>query len=226
MLKSQLIAILKGLALPLLRYLKYAISNTSLLLQNPSLRISGRITYSNLSLGKYNFLAENTHLFNSSLGNYSYVSRNGYIENAVIGKFCCIGPNVQIGPGKHPVDFVSMHPVFYSLRTKNRGISYADRQYFNEYDNTIIDNDVWIGANVVILGGTHIGHGAVIASGAVVTKDVAPFSIVGGVPAKFIKKRFTDEEIRSILMSDWWNKDEDWYKKNYKDLHELKNSKI
>ncbi|MBL7898684.1 MAG: CatB-related O-acetyltransferase [Crocinitomicaceae bacterium] len=97
---------------------------------------------------------------------------------------------------------------------KQSGKTYADAPYFAEQEQVVVGNDVWIGTNVVILDGVTIGNGAVIAAGAVVTKDVAPFEIVGGVPAKHIRFRFTPEEIQKIESTAWWNKDEDWLQRH------------
>ncbi len=79
--------------------------------------------------------------------------------------------------------------------------------------NIIIGNDVWIGSNVIILSGVHIGDGAVICAGSVVTKDIEPYSIAGGVPAKQIRKRFTDEAVEKLLQIQWWNWEEEEIKK-------------
>ncbi len=80
--------------------------------------------------------------------------------------------------------------------------------------NAIIGNDVWIGSNVLIIGGIKIGDGAIVAAGAVVTKDVPPYAIVGGIPARIIRFRFDKEQINKLLELKWWNKDDDWLIKN------------
>ncbi|MEN8662498.1 MAG: CatB-related O-acetyltransferase [Lentimonas sp.] len=85
----------------------------------------------------------------------------------------------------------------------------TEHRYFSE-----IGSDVWIGARVTILGGVRIGHGAVIATGSVVTKDVDPYSIVGGVPAKHIRHRFDEGQRKAILQDPWWDKDEVWIQAN------------
>jgi tetrahydrodipicolinate N-succinyltransferase len=86
---------------------------------------------------------------------------------------------------------------------------------FDEIHPVIIGNDVWIGANAVILDKVKIGDGAVIAAGAIVSKDVKPYTIVGGIPAKPIKKRFSEEEIEKLLEFKWWEKDIRWIRENY-----------
>ena len=112
-------------------------------------------------------------------------------------------------------------PVFFSLAKQN-GYTYVDRQKFSEYkyadleskSAVVIGNDVWIGESARIMAGVHIGDGAVIAAGAVVTKDVAPYAIVGGVPAKVIKYRFSPEQIEELLKIEWWNWDEEKIRKH------------
>lgn len=158
------------------------------------------------------------YFYNSSIGSYTYFAGFNSVMNAQIGKFCSIGANVCIGPGRHPLDFVSTSPVFYSIH-KQCGITFADKSYYNEMGKVKVGNDVWIGTNAVILDDVTIGDGAVIAAGAVVTKDVEPYSIVGGIPAKFIKKRFSEDVIEKLLNFQWWNKDADWLKENYKLFH-------
>src|SRR5690606_6383856 len=90
----------------------------------------------------------------------------------------------------------------------------VDKDLFKEYEQTIIGNDVWIGANAIIKSGISIGDGAIIASGAVVTKNVEPFSVVGGVPAKHLKYRFNPDQISFLKDFKWWNNDLTFYKEH------------
>ncbi|MFC2097905.1 CatB-related O-acetyltransferase, partial [Bacteroidota bacterium] len=117
-------------------------------------------------------------------------------------------------------NFVSTHPAFYSKQKQAR-ITFAEKQYFEEYEKILIENDVWLGANVIIVDGVKIGNGAMIGAGAVVTKDVPPYAIMGGVPAKIIKYRFEKDKIDFLQKSEWWNKDIDWLKKNYQLFHNI-----
>ena len=151
---------------------------------------------------------------NSNINDYTYISAGCVISEATIGKFCSIGPNVRIAPGKHPTHtFVSTHPAIYSNPAcciKN----FSDKDYHSPYRNVEIGNDVWICANAIITDGIKIGDGAIIAANSVVSKNVEPYTIVGGVPAKFIRKRFTDEQINFLLKFKWWENDFDWIEKN------------
>lgn len=162
--------------------------------------------------GINNFLGENVSLVNSSIGDYSYISANTKIKNTTIGNFCSIGPNVQMTLGIHPSDFISTHPTFYA--NNKPFATFADKTYIEEYKNVKIGHDVWIGEGVLIPGGVTIGNGAIINARSVVTKNVEPYSIVGGIPAKHIKYRFEKEVIEKINQSEWWNWDETKLKNN------------
>lgn len=149
--------------------------------------------------------------YRGKIGYGSFIGRDCDI-NANIGRYCSIGTNVKTITGTHPTKlYVSTHPAFYSTK-KQAGFSYVDKDSFIEdiyvdEDNhvSVIGNDVWIGSNVVILPGVHIGDGSIIAAGAVVTRDVEPYTIVGGVPARQIRKRFDDKVIEKLLKIKWWN---------------------
>jgi acetyltransferase-like isoleucine patch superfamily enzyme len=160
------------------------------------------------------------YFYRCQIGSYTYFAGFNSVMNAEIGKFCSIGSFVSIGPGKHPIEFVSTSPVFYSEH-KQCGTSFTDKPYYRETGNVKIGNDVWIGANAVIFDDVTIGDGAVVAAGAIVTKDVEPYTIVGGIPAKIIRKRFADEIINKLLKIKWWDKDDEWLKENHKLFHNI-----
>ncbi|MCB9186215.1 MAG: CatB-related O-acetyltransferase [Flavobacteriales bacterium] len=165
-----------------------------------------------VQFGNYNLLTNDIIIRDSVIGDYSYVNNRSIIQDAVIGKFCCIGEDVRIGLGIHPVDTVSMHPAFYSNKKSHY---FADSNMFEEYETVQVGNDVWIGAGAKILDGVTIHDGAVVAAGAIVTKDVQPYCIVGGIPAKVIRKRFDDEQIAFLLQDRWWDRSFDYLKKNH-----------
>lgn len=153
-------------------------------------------------------------LTKTKIGRYSYVNTGSTINNCVIGNFCSIGGGAKIGLGRHPINMVSTSPLFYSKQTIFGKNWVENEPVFEKTLPITIGNDVWIGANAIIMGGINIGDGAVIAAGAIVTRDVEPYNIVGGIPAKFIKKRFDDETIAQLLLIKWWAKDDDFLKNN------------
>ena len=157
-------------------------------------------------------------VFSGSIGYGSYIGADTKLPNTVIGRYCSISWNVQLIAGQHPTKlFVSTHPAFFS-NLRQAGFTYVSENIFDEYkfvDNQKrfllkIGNDVWIGANTTILEGVSIGDGAIIGAGSVVTKDIPPYAIAGGNPAKVIRYRFTEDEIKFLLEYQWWNKDRQW----------------
>lgn len=176
---------------------------------------------SNCDFGIYNKIYSDVMLNNVVLDDFTYISNNTKIANTKIGKFSSVGPDVTIGLGKHPSrKFVSTHPIFFSKRSQ-AGISFADKSYFNEYEPISIGNDVWIGAGSTILDGVVIGDGAIIAAGSIVTNDVDPYTIVGGTPARLIRKRFTNDQIDFLTQFKWWNKDIKWLENNFQQFHDI-----
>lgn len=174
------------------------------------------------SLSGFNMISRGTVLQNIKMGKYSYASYNSNLSNADIGSFCSIGPNVKVGLGMHPVNtFVSSHPFFYSSQNPPLVPKVVDKSFFKELESVQIGNDVFIGANVIILDGIKIGDGAVIAAGSVVTKDVPSYSIAGGVPSEVIKYRFDENIIDFLNEFKWWNKDLNWLKENHNKFHNI-----
>lgn len=174
----------------------------------------------NSKLGKQVFLGENVSLVNSEIGDFSYINNDSQVKNTSIGKFCSIGPDVKIILGKHPSTFVSSHPVFYA--DNKPFATFSDKLYIEEFGHVTIGHDVWIAEGVVIPSTVKIGNGAIITSRSVVTKDVEPYSIVGGIPAKHIKFRFDENIVDIINQSEWWKWDVEILKKNFKLFHDQK----
>lgn len=184
-------------------------------------RIGDRVTLSNCRLDNDVSVGNDCYLHNVSLGSFSFLAMRVTAMNTSIGKFCSIGQGASICLGSHPTTtFVSTSPVFYSPH-RQCGVTFSDTTYYEEMGKVEIGNDVWIGANAVIMDNVNIGHGAVIGAGAVVTKNVPPYAIVVGVPGKILKYRFTEEQIKFLLDFEWWNKDAEWIKKSFKDFHNL-----
>lgn len=159
---------------------------------------------------------------NSYIGYGTYIGEKSNMLNCRIGRYCSIANDVNVISVTHPtIDFVSTSPMFFST-LKQAGKTYVTCNKFNEKlsiegRNIIIGNDVWIGERVTIKGGIRIGDGAIIAMNACVTKDVPPYAIVGGVPAKILRYRFPEDKVKQLLSIKWWNKSEEWIYK-HKDL--------
>lgn len=154
------------------------------------------------------------------INDHSYISAPGVvIENTSIGKFCSIALGVKIGLSSHNYNYVTTHP--FILKGKHSTKNHESRGIKTK---TIIGNDVWIAADAIIFLGVKIGDGAVIASGSIVTKDVPSYTIVAGVPAKIIKKRFNDVTIENLMETKWWNWDKDKINENislFKDVEKF-----
>lgn len=169
-----------------------------------------------------NRLTDGVRFLNSSIGYGSYIGEHSFIKNTQIGRYSCIANEVSTMAGNHPTEvFASIHPAFYSLRRQS-GFTYVDKEKFSDFHYIDVDikvaveigNDVWIGSGAKIMEGVTIGDGAVVAAGAIVTKDVPPYAIVCGVPAKIIKYRFDEETIEKLLELKWWDKGEKWIKEH------------
>lgn len=163
-----------------------------------------------------NLISYNAKIRNSKLGFGSYVGENSIIYGVNVGRYSCLSLGVVTAIGRHPTKtFASIHPAFYA-KNHSIGFSYVKEQKYEEHDSrqgewcVVIGNDVWIGANVTLLEGIKVGDGAVVAAGAVVTKDVPPYAIVGGVPARILGYRFSDDKIQWLMQKKWWDKSEEW----------------
>lgn len=147
-----------------------------------------------------------------SYGKYTYGNPNLYFENEksrlIVGKFCSIADNVSVYLcGNHRIDWVTTYPfghIYQNVFNNFNGSGHPATK-----GHVIVGNDVWIGANVTIMCGVKIGDGSVIANSSHVVKDVEPYSVIGGNPAKLIKYRFTQEQIKHLLNIQWWNWDDE-----------------
>lgn len=158
------------------------------------------------SIGKCCEILADTSLRAAELGDYSYLGPRCIVGDAKIGKFCAIAAEVRIGAPNHPMGRPSMHrfsycPEYYSADAVRDASFFEQRKQ----DCAIIGNDVWIGHGVIVLPGVTVGDGAVLAAGAVVSKDVEPYTIVGGVPAKIIRERFSRTIAEKLTRMAWWD---------------------
>lgn len=171
----------------------------------------------------HNMISNDVCIVKSRIGHHTYINNNTQLGHTTIGAYCSIADHVRTCFGSHPTSvFVSTHPSFYYNTKKELGYSFSDipitstnvYKYAKEKYVVAIGNDVWIGSHVLIMDGVTIGDGAVVGAGAVVTKDVPPYAIVGGVPAKIIRYRFPEKMIQQLLDIQWWNKSHEWISNN------------
>lgn len=153
--------------------------------------------------------------FSGNMGYGSYMCEDCHITGS-IGRFTSIAAEVRSAQGTHPTGspFATTSPMFYSLR-KQTMTTFATEQRFEELRPPVkIGNDCWIGTRAFLAGGVTVGDGAVILAGAVVTKDVPSYAVVGGVPAKILKYRYDEETVAFLLRTKWWDKPIDWLRNN------------
>jgi phosphonate metabolism protein (transferase hexapeptide repeat family) len=170
----------------------------------PLIHDSARVLSS--SLGRYTEVGARTTLLEVALGDYSYVVHDSEIAYTRIGKFASIAAHTRINPGNHPMQRVSQSHVSYRASDYFEGVD-DDEAFFDwRRDHGVaIGHDVWIGHGAIILPGRSVGTGAVVAAGAVVTKDVPPYVIVGGNPARLIRPRFDLRIAERLEALAWWD---------------------
>jgi virginiamycin A acetyltransferase len=165
-------------------------------------------------LNNYIMIDRNNYISNSKIDDYTYTGKNTYIIHSKIGKFNSISWNVSIGGANHDYNRMTQHSFLYNdwSKLKPEGHEFT----YNRFkESLVVGNDVWIAAGVVITRGLTIGNGAVIGANTVVTKDVPPYAIVAGNPAKILKYRFDYAIIELMLKLKWWDWDIEKIKKNY-----------
>ncbi len=181
---------------------------------NQTIYLNAVITNPNIKIGDYT-------IYNDFVNNPIDFEKNNVLyhypinqDQLIIGKFCSIacGAKFIFTSANHTLKSLSTYP--FPLFWEEYGLEQKDvTQAWDKKGDIVIGNDVWIGYEAVIMSGVHIGNGAIIGTRAVVTKDVEPYTIVGGVPAKPIKKRFDDETIKKLQSLCWW----DWNKEQLRE---------
>lgn len=153
---------------------------------------------------EYVNLHSGSRIYSSQIGRASYIT-DATLSKVITGKFCSVGQGVKIGLGRHPTNFLSTHPAFYSSGDQTL-LHIAKIPDFDELSPVVLGNDVWIGANSLVMSGVSIGDGAVIGAGAIVTKDIPPYAIAVGSPARVFRYRFDEKTVGMLLKLQWWNK--------------------
>jgi acetyltransferase-like isoleucine patch superfamily enzyme len=191
-------------------------------------RIGSSNRIRNTSFEGLNKTFENCTFTGAAIGRGTYVGENSRVHHAKIGRYCSVSAHFSCGFGTHPSGFVSTHPAFYLARSALK-FSFVKTDAFDPYKYledqylVVIGNDVWIGYDVTILDHVKVGDGAIIAAGSIVTKDVAPYSIVAGTPAREIGRRFNDEQIQRLLELKWWDKPPRWLAQNARLFTDINN---
>lgn len=163
---------------------------------NKFIKILYRPALRNCTIDKTAKIGTGSNCICMKIGKFSYMGKNNSICNVEIGSYCSIASYCAIGGGKHPTNYVSTSPIFYNKKNS---------PLFCDNKKVIIGNDVWIGESVFIKDGIKVGNGAIIGAHSVVTHDVPPYAIVAGVPAKIIRYRFKENQIKELENIKWWN---------------------
>lgn len=165
---------------------------------------TARVTRSNI--GQWTWIGSNCSIVESRFGDYSYTAGDVSIIYSEVGKFCSIASHARLNPGNHPMERVTQHHMTY--RRVEYGLGEEDDHDFFAWrraHKVTVGHDVWIGHGAILLPGVSVGTGAVIGAGAVVTKDVAPYMIAAGVPARPLRPRFEPRVARKLLQIAWWD---------------------
>lgn len=174
-------------------------------------------------LGGWTDVGPGCSIVESTFDDYSYCAGDVQIIYAAVGKYCSIASHVRINPGNHPMDRVTQHHMTY--RRVEYGFAEADDTAFFDWRRAhacAIGHDVWIGHAAVVMPGISIGTGAVIGAGAVVTRDVGPYEIAVGVPARAIRRRFDDATVDALLRIAWWDWDRATLEARFGELHDVR----
>lgn len=141
----------------------------------------------------------------SQIDDYTYIGPSTRVLKAQIGKYCSIADSCIIGLPTHTLNMISTSPIF-TLAKNGTGFQWIEKDIDTNFlQKVTIGNDVWVGTRVIIKGGCTIGDGAIIGAGAIVTKDVPPYAIMVGTPAKVLRYRFSPSVVASLLEAQWWN---------------------
>jgi len=160
----------------------------------------------NSEFGRYTYLGPQSFVADSTLGDYGYAMGGNQIAHAEIGKFCNIATGVRINPSNHPWWRATLH--HFTYRSRSYGFALEDDSgifSWRREDSVVIGHDVWFGHNAIVMPGVAIGNGAAIGSGSIVTKDVPPYAVAVGVPARVIRSRTDACTVAALQAIAWWD---------------------
>jgi phosphonate metabolism protein (transferase hexapeptide repeat family) len=186
----------------------------------PLVHPTARVT--NSTLGRYTELGEGAVMLNSELGDYSYAVRFADIANATIGKFANIASYVRIGATDHPMDRASQHHFLYRSADYWEDAPHDEAFFAHRASRRItIGHDTWLGHDSMVMPEVTVGHGAVVAAGAIVTRDVPDYAVVAGVPARFMRWRHEPPLAARLMALAWWDWDHDRLRGALEDFRSL-----
>jgi phosphonate metabolism protein (transferase hexapeptide repeat family) len=188
--------------------------------ETPSVHASATVV--DCTLGIYTEVGARTQMSHTRFGDYSYITWDCHVTGSDIGKFCSIAAQVRLNPGNHPVWRASQH--HFSYRSRQFGLAEADDEEvfaWRRENSVTLGHDIWIGHGVTLLAGISIGTGAVVGAGAVVSKDVAPYQMVAGVPARPLRERFPATVAERLQALSWWDWSHDQLRAALPDFRQL-----
>lgn len=195
-------------------------------------RISRSANIRHTWLEGYNKVTTGVKLTNSEIGYGTFIGRDSNIDQCKIGRYCACAAGFEVLRGEHPThEIASIHPALYSAKGQY-GFTYVDQSIYEEFKyieeggkmwSVIVGNDVWIASDVKVCENVKIGDGAIAMSGAVVTKNVPPYAIVGGIPARIVGYRFSEGQIAALLQLQWWDRGEKWIKEHAQYFDDVEN---
>ncbi len=188
--------------------------------EQPWVHETSRITQS--ELGPWTAIGPNCTISESTFGDYSYCAGDVSIIYSEVGKFCSIASHVRLNPGNHPMNRVTQHHMTY--RRRQYGFGDTDDAAFFDWrraDKVTVGHDVWLGHGVLVMPGVSIGTGAVVGAGAVVTKDIEPYMVAVGVPAKPLRPRFPADVVEKLMAIAWWDWPREVLEERFEELNDL-----
>jgi len=185
----------------------------------PTIRDPVRISES--ELGAWTEIHAGSRLHESAIGDYTYLMERAQLDYATVGKFTSVAADVRLGPTDHPIDRPTAH--HFTYRAGRYDLGGGDDAVFEwRADNPVeVGHDVWIGHGAIVLPDVTVGNGAVVGAGAVVTDDVDPYTVVAGVPAEPIGRRFSEEVATRLEATEWWHWDHDRLRERLDDFRDL-----